>query len=66
MIKDTENNGILYHRNGILVSVIKDTEHNVKSMRVQAAAVEKEKPTVKGGIELEKIIMQYDTKWEDH
>lgn len=61
MIKDTENNGILFHRNGILVSVIKDTEHNGKSMRVQAAAVEK-KPTVKGGIELEKIIMQYDTK----
>ena len=41
---------------------IKDTEHNGKSMRVQAAIVEKEKPTVKGGIELGKIIRQCDTK----
>lgn len=34
-------------------------------MRVQAATVEKEKPTVKEGIELEKIIMQRDIKWGD-
>lgn len=52
---------------------IKDTEHKGKSMRFQAATVEKEKPKrnwkkgiVKRGIELEKIIVQCDTKWEDH